>query len=693
MTVNKEKIVYSIETEWDAKSRAAFEALQKEAEKTEKAVGNMGNGVQKAGKKTRAGGYMVQNASYQIADFFVMLQGGISPVRALSTQLPQLLAGFGVWGAAAGAAASVGASLWIAFDQMGESAEAASIELKRLEDAIGALKSNDAKTGIDGYAAAIKNATEETKALAKELFFAGAIKSKENLAKANEELTEFIVTLQNAAEANNNIGSFDGVLNVDQTAKTLQIIKDKFGATTDAVAQQIYDLNQQFRAGDLDVNLYLAGLIRLGNANLIDDKMAKAIQVQAEALQKAQIAAAGYVEVLEEIVVQGKRLGTQEAIDIRGADEVAAKAKKYADGLFELKQAMALPISQGGLTVDEYTKRLQQLRVETGALEEIKVPEAIAKTEQALQKFADTTNRALNPMIAYTEQMGNLKLAQQSGRLTADEYTAAIKALNDEMLTEVVAPENTRLKGIKATGRALLETIEPVRAYNREVLEAKEALAAAGATAEQTAIALDKITDEYLQFVEVTAKRKPENPLAQFDLQGFEGVVQDMKGAVDGFGDSFADSILDATENGMDSFKKFADFVIAEIARIALKNLIIQPLINSFFPGTGTTSAVQPTASLGVVETAGGPTAARTEAVSTSAITSGAMTAQPNSSQKGINVNVNNYGNDEVEVQERKTSRGLEIDVLIKSAVNKGLAGGDFDSAMRASYGAQRLAY
>ena len=692
MAPNKETIVYSIETKWDAKSKAQLEALQKESIETEKAVGNMGNSVQKAGKKTRASGYMIQNASYQIADFFVMLQGGISPVRALSTQLPQLLAGFGPFGAAAGAVAAVGASVWVAFDQMGESAEAASKELKRLEDALDALKSDDAKTGIQLYAAAIKDATEETKALAKELFFSGAIKSKENLAKANEELNDFIVTLQTAAEVNNNIGSFDGVLNIDETAKALQIIKDKFGATTDAVAQQIYDLNQQFRAGNLDVNLYLAALIKLGNANLIDDEMAKAIQLQAEALQKAQKAVAGYVEKLEEVVVQGKRLGTQEAIDIRGADEAAAKAKKYADGLYELKKAMALPISQGGLTVDEYAKRLKQLRDQTGALQEIKVPDAIAKTEEALQKFADTTASALDPMIAYTKQMGNLKLAQQSGRLTADQYTAAVKALNDEMLKEVVAPENTRLKGIKETGRALLETIEPVRAYNREVLEAKEALAAAGATAEQTAIALDKITDEYLQFVEVTAKRKPENPLENFDLVGFNGVIQDMKSSIEGFGDSFADSILDATESGMESFKEFADFVIKEIARIALKNLVIQPLVNSLsnlLPG----AVAAPTPSLGVVETAGGSTAARTEAVNTSAITSGAMTAQPNASQKGINVNVNNYGNDEVEVQERKSSRGIEIDVLIKAAVNKGLASGDFDNAMRASYGSRRLAY
>ena len=688
--MNKEKIVYSIETQWDAKSRAALDALQREAKETEKAVGNMGNGVQKAGKKTRAGGYMVQNASYQIADFFVMLQGGISPVRALSTQLPQLLAGFGVYGAAAGAAASVGASLWLAFDQMGESAESSAREIKRLQDALAALSGSNVAKGIEIYAKALKDANEQQKVLAGELFLKGAQDSQEALVKANKELKAFIVTLQSAAEANNNIGSFEGVLNIDQTQKSLDAISDKFGATSDAVAKDIYDLNQQFRSGSLSVDLYLAALIKLGREGKISDKIARQIQQQAEALQNAQFTAAGYVEKLEEIEVKGRRIGTQEAIDIKNLNEGTAAANAYAEGLFELRKAMALPIAQGGLNVKEYTYRLQQLRDATGALQEVKVPESIAKTEQALKKLGDETARALDPMIEYTEKTSSLALAQRMGYLTTTQYTAAVKALNDEMLKEVSAPKNSRLEGLTGTGRALLESIEPIRAYRREVLEAREALAAAGATAEQTAIVLGKIRDEYLQFVEVTAKRKPENPLEQFDLQGYQGVIQDMENAIEGFGDSFADSILDATENGMESFKAFADFVIREIARIALKNLVIQPLVNSLtslFPGgTGTTT-------VGEVETVTGGIS-RASVAAPTAIAGSAMSVGGSSGgRSAVNVNVNNYGNDEVEVQERKTSRGIEIDVLIKAAVNKGLAGGDFDSAMRSSYGSRRLAY
>ena len=65
----------------------------------------------------------------------------------------------------------------------------------------------------------------------------------------------------------------------------------------------------------------------------------------------------------------------------------------------------------------------------------------------------------------------------------------------------------------------------------------------------------------------------------------------------------------------------------------------------------------------------------------------------PSLNSSPVTVNVINNGNSEVEVEERKTSRGVEIDVLIKQAVNRGIASGDFDNSMRAAYGTRRMAY
>ena len=114
---NKEKIVYEISAKVDAKTTKAFANIQKQSSGVTKGMKNISNSYQKTTKSGQRFGYKLQNVSYQVADFFVMIQGGISPMRALSTQLPQLLAGFGVLGAALGAVAAVGASVIVMMQQ------------------------------------------------------------------------------------------------------------------------------------------------------------------------------------------------------------------------------------------------------------------------------------------------------------------------------------------------------------------------------------------------------------------------------------------------------------------------------------------------------------------------------------------------------------------------------------------------
>ena len=76
--------------------------------------------------------YAIQNASYQLTDFFVQVQNGTRVSVALGQQLPQLLAGFGALGAVAGLVASLAPTVVQAFmDSEGAS--------KSLESAIGDL--------------------------------------------------------------------------------------------------------------------------------------------------------------------------------------------------------------------------------------------------------------------------------------------------------------------------------------------------------------------------------------------------------------------------------------------------------------------------------------------------------------------------------------------------------------------------
>jgi len=63
--------------------------------------------MRKIGSSSKQMGMQLQNASYQVGDFFVQVAGGTHPMRAMAMQLPQLLGGFGAIGAVAGAAASI----------------------------------------------------------------------------------------------------------------------------------------------------------------------------------------------------------------------------------------------------------------------------------------------------------------------------------------------------------------------------------------------------------------------------------------------------------------------------------------------------------------------------------------------------------------------------------------------------------
>ncbi|MCF7700554.1 hypothetical protein [Loktanella sp. M215] len=97
-------------------------------------------------------GFQVQNASYQVGDFFVQVAGGTAASRALAMQLPQLLGGFGVVGAAAGAVAAIlGALVPMMFETADAAKEIDALTLDGARSAISALADLE-----DRYALAVR---------------------------------------------------------------------------------------------------------------------------------------------------------------------------------------------------------------------------------------------------------------------------------------------------------------------------------------------------------------------------------------------------------------------------------------------------------------------------------------------------------------------------------------------------------
>lgn len=159
-----------------------------EVKKAEKAAENLSGGgsgmglqavTKEAGKVTASNVSMrasMQNVGYQVQDLAVQIGSGTSAMRAMGQQLPQLLSGFGPWGAAIGTVAAVGIPL-------------VSVLL-------------DQEKATEGITEATEEATKATVAMARDQ--AQAMKMDEESIQRKRELTETLRQITSEQYSYNN---------------------------------------------------------------------------------------------------------------------------------------------------------------------------------------------------------------------------------------------------------------------------------------------------------------------------------------------------------------------------------------------------------------------------------------------------------------------------------------------------------
>jgi hypothetical protein len=198
----------------------------------------------------------------------------------------------------------------------------------------------------------------------------------------------------------------------------------------------------------------------------------------------------------------------------------------------------------------------------------------------------------------------------------------------------------------------------------------------------------NKGVDDFLKPIEVKVKKVSVDPEAGKDVIS---LLEELQTEAGRWSDRFADTLVSGLADGKLAFKDFADYVLQQLARIAISKAL-EPLFQgfgNFIGGLGGASAPA-----GLIATPVNDLPLSREASSAQQMIVGVpRLSTPSASSSPVTVNVMNYGSDDVEVNERKTSRGIEVDVLIKNAVKSGIAAGDFDKVMATSFGARRLAY
>lgn len=106
------------------------------------ASGRVVRANQAAGKSYNHLAGQVQNASFQVGDFFVQIASGQAATVALAQQLPQLLGSMGVFGALAGAAVAIGGALVPMLLKSADNADAFDDALGKLTDGIKRYRDN-----------------------------------------------------------------------------------------------------------------------------------------------------------------------------------------------------------------------------------------------------------------------------------------------------------------------------------------------------------------------------------------------------------------------------------------------------------------------------------------------------------------------------------------------------------------------
>lgn len=226
------------------KTGAAFASVRKftdQVQNVQKAMSGFAGPMSKAEGMASRFGNRIQNVSLQVGDFAVQVGSGTDATRALSQQLPQLLGGFGAFGAVAGAAAAILLPLAQSMAKTRDYAKELSAGMDKL-DAAQRISTASLSSLTEEYgqnAKAIMSVASAQEELAK-IDIKNALVDQ---AKALSELNgSFIGTAGAFGEVVNQWKNLDFSRSVigqmitplDEASKSVNFLKDKFSLTEDA---------------------------------------------------------------------------------------------------------------------------------------------------------------------------------------------------------------------------------------------------------------------------------------------------------------------------------------------------------------------------------------------------------------------------------------------------------------------------
>lgn len=387
MVTETANLVFAAETSGLTEADRKLQQLNKTGAQTETRVERLG----KAWDRNR---YRFTNASNQIQDIAVSLEGGIAPARVFSQQVPQLLGSFGALGAATGAIASFGGIFAAQFiNKLFEGVEAT----KSFDDALKEL-SDTIKITKDGTVLL----SEEFEMLAAKSQDVAEVQLRARLISATAASNAAFTELKNTVEDfNSELGV--GSRSIISQRSALKDLGEEYGLTSKEVKELARLTRQAVGSESLDdVQTLRDRVTELGtgsaatNENFI--KLAQSTNEWASSMEESQRISELLNQAIEN---QGATIAASSetaVAEVERLREVNERVGKELEAYFAREEELSTTHNQ----------RMQRLR---------------ERDSQRRLRLEIATNRAV--FSAQTDFAGQVASLLQQGQ---DENSAAAKA-------------------------------------------------------------------------------------------------------------------------------------------------------------------------------------------------------------------------------------------------------------------------
>ncbi|WP_119167113.1 phage tail tape measure C-terminal domain-containing protein [Algihabitans albus] len=495
-------------------------------------------------------GFAAQNAAFQLGDMAVQIGGGTSAMRAMSQQLPQLLGGFGVWGAVIGAVVAVGGALApmlldieSASDRAADATDALADALDRAEELVG-----DQAEKVRDLARAYAEAAQAQRLLIEADFVV-------EMAQIRDGIEEQTRAIQAAG---------------DELASTLALRAGRLdggqaqgpifpgGELEDEQARRLLGALESFDAG-----AGVEGVEQLGEA-------LATLTVELDGTSPAFTRFAD--QVLEQVrqVLDGTQSLEEMQATLASLQEDAAAFAESVDP--EVAQQTQQRADQAARAVEALRERIADLRLEaevtTGSLSEIEGQ--VMTAALALQDAGVATGTATELLESYRFALEQVEIAE-SRQEARERHVEAVKAIGQAHAALQPQLEQSRAAAEAWRDEQLANLDETAEGYEGYVGQVEEVFQ------RRLADALDQNLRDSRHWRDGVVRA----------LQDYEEAASDAGANAASAMTGSMRAIEDALVDGVESVSDFVDAIRREFQRAAIRSTITGPLAGFFEQSLG----------------------------------------------------------------------------------------------------------